>query len=41
VAIIEAASDRYDSHDYLEAIKTGEDKAFRQQYKQYSEKYAF
>ena len=41
VAIIEAESDRYDSHDYLEAIKTGEDKAFQQQYKQYSEKYAF
>ncbi|MBR4991892.1 MAG: Na/Pi cotransporter family protein [Clostridia bacterium] len=41
VAVIEAASDRYDSHEYLDSIKTGENKAFQQQYKQYSEKYAF
>ena len=41
VAIIEAASDRYDSHQYLDSIKTGENKAFQQQYKLYSEKYAF
>ena len=41
VAVIEAASDRYDSHQYLDSIKTGENKAFQQQYKQYSEKYAF
>ena len=41
VAIIEAESDRYDSHDYLDSIKTGENKAFQQAYKQYSEKYAF
>ncbi len=41
VAIIEAASDRYDSHDYLESIKTGENKEFQSQYKVYSEKYAF
>ena len=41
VAIIEAESDRYDSHDYLDSIKTGENKAFQQAYRQYSEKYAF
>ena len=41
VAVIEAASDRYVSHEYLDSIKTGENKAFQQQYKQYSEKYAF
>ena len=41
VAIIEAASDRYDSHQYLDSIKTGENREFQQQYKQYSEKYAF
>ena len=41
VAVIEAESDRYDSHDYLDSIKTGENKAFQQAYKQYSEKYAF
>ena len=41
VAIIEAESDRYDSHDYLDSIKTGEIKAFQQAYRQYSEKYAF
>ena len=41
VAIIEAESDRYDSHDYLDSIKTGENKEFQQQYKLYSEKYAF
>ena len=41
VAIIEAESDRYDSHDYLDSIKTGENKDFQQSYKQYSEKYAF
>ena len=41
VAIIEAASDRYDSHQYLDSIKTGENREFQQQYRQYSEKYAF
>ena len=41
VAVIEAESDRYDSHDYLEAIKTGENKEFQRNYRQYSEKYAF
>jgi len=41
VAIIEAESDRYDSHDYLDAIKTGENREFQQQYKMYSEKYVF
>ena len=41
VAIIEADSDRYDSHQYLDSIKTGENREFQQQYKQYSEKYAF
>ncbi len=41
VAVIEAESDRYDSHDYLEAIKTGENKEFQRSYRQYSEKYAF
>ena len=41
VAIIEAESDRYDSHQYLDSIKSGENKAFQQSYKQYSEKYAF
>ena len=41
VAVIEAESDRYDSHEYLDSIKTGENKAFQQSYKQYSEKYAF
>ena len=40
VAVIEAESDRYDSHDYLEAIKTGENKEFQRSYRQYSEKYA-
>ena len=40
VAVIEAESDRYDSHDYLEAIKTGENKEFQRNYRQYSEKYA-
>jgi len=41
VAIIEAESDRYDSHDYLDSIKTGENREFQQAYKNYSEKYAF
>ena len=41
VAIIEADSDRYDSHQYLDSIKTGENREFQQQYKEYSEKYAF
>ena len=41
VAVIEAASDRYDSHQYLDSIKTGENQEFQRQYKQYSEKYAF
>ena len=41
VAIIEAESDRYDSHEYLDSIKTGENRDFQQQYKQYAEKYAF
>ena len=41
VAIIEADSDRYDSHRYLDSIKTGENREFQQQYKAYSEKYAF
>ena len=41
VAIIEAESDRYDSHEYLESIKTGENREFQQQYKKFSEKYAF
>ncbi len=41
VAIIEAADHRFDSHDYLDAIKTGENKEFQSQYKAYSEKYAF
>ena len=40
VAVIEAESDRYDRHDYLEAIKTGENKEFQRSYRQYSEKYA-
>ena len=40
-AIIEAESDRYDSHDYLDSIKTGENREFQQAYKNYSEKYAF
>ena len=40
VAVIEAESDRYDSHDYLEAIKTGENKEFQRSYRQYAEKYA-
>ena len=41
VAIIEAESDRYDSHEYLESIKTGENREFQQQYKKFAEKYAF
>ncbi len=41
VAIIEAESDRYDSHNYLDSIKTGENKEFQKKYKEYSEKYAF
>ena len=41
VAIIEAESDRYDSHEYLESIKTGENREFQQKYKKFAEKYAF
>ncbi len=41
VAVIEADNNRYDSHDYLESIKTGENLEFRQNYKKFSEKYAF
>ena len=41
VAIIEAESDRYDSHDYLDAIKTGDNREFQKLYKEYSVKYAF
>ena len=41
VAIIEAESDRYDSHNYLDTIKSGENKEFQKKYKEYSEKYAF
>ena len=41
VAVIEAESDRFDSHDYLESIKTGENREFQQSYKQFAEKYAF
>ena len=41
VAVIEAESDRFDSHDYLESIKTGENRDFQQSYKQFAEKYAF
>ena len=41
VAIIEAESDRYDSHNYLDSIKTGENKEFQQKYREYSDKYAF
>ena len=41
VAVIEAESDRFDSHDYLESIKTGENREFQQCYKQFAEKYAF
>ena len=41
VAIIEAESDRYDSHQYLDSIKTGENRDFQTQYKAFSEKYTF
>ena len=41
VAIIEAESDRYDSHNYLDSIKTGENKEFQQKYREYSDKYAY
>ncbi|MBQ4578112.1 MAG: Na/Pi cotransporter family protein [Clostridia bacterium] len=41
VAVIEAESDRYDSHDYLDFIKTGENREFQLAYKQFAEKYAF
>ena len=41
VAVIEAESDRFDSHDYLDSIKTGENREFQQRYKQFAEKYAF
>ncbi len=41
VAVIEAESDRFDSHDYLESIKTGENREFQKSYKQFAEKYAF
>ena len=40
VAIIEAESDRYDSHEYLDSIKSGENREFQQCYKEFAEKYA-
>ena len=41
VAVIEAESDRFDSHQYLDSIKSGENRQFQQRYKQFAEKYAF
>jgi hypothetical protein len=41
VAVIEAESDRFDSHQYLDSIKSGENRQFQQSYKQFAEKYAF
>ena len=41
VAVIEAESDRFDSHQYLDSIKSGENREFQQTYKKYAEKYAF
>ena len=40
VAVIEAESDRYDSHEYLDSIKSGENREFQQCYKEFAEKYA-
>ncbi len=41
VAILEADADRYDSHDYLSSLKTGDNARFREQYLDYARRYAF
>ena len=41
VAMIEVSLDRFDTHEYLNAVKHGEDVKFERRYEKYRDRYTF